>query len=77
MKVFTTTIMAICPIDGELKRYAGQNVPGISFATAQEYCNQNGMGYCKVDGILVEEIPCKSNGNPDWNGCINYENDLN
>jgi hypothetical protein len=26
---------------------------------------------------LVEEIPCKSNGNPDLNGCINYENDLN
>lgn len=55
MQKYTTTIKAICPIDGKLKTYAGPHVPGISFATAQEYCNQNGLGYCKVDGILVGE----------------------
>lgn len=56
MNLYTTKIRAICPKTGELKTYFGQNVPGISFESAQEYCELNGLGYCKVNGLLVAEI---------------------
>ena len=54
--LFTTTIRAIDPKDGELKTYAGPNVPGISFNDARAYCQKNGLGYCEVEGILLNEF---------------------
>lgn len=75
MDLYTTTIKAISPIDGELKTYGGPNVPGISFADAQNYCENNGLSYCKVDGLLVAEIPCKEGTyEPDWDKMVDYEN---
>lgn len=56
MELYTTTIKAICPKSGELKTYCGQHVPGISFEDAQNYCDTNELGYCKVEGLLVMEI---------------------
>lgn len=56
MNMYTTLIKAISPIDGELKIYQGPNVPGISFNDAQNYCEMNGLGYCKIDGLLIAEI---------------------
>ncbi|MFA5243666.1 MAG: hypothetical protein WC380_00060 [Pedobacter sp.] len=56
MSIYTTIIQAISPTTGELTLYAGQNVPGISFADAQNFCERNGLGYCKVDGLLEAEI---------------------
>ena len=53
MKLFVTEIKAISPITGELTTYGGPNVPGINEATAQEYCENNGFGYCLVIGELV------------------------
>lgn len=50
--LFTTEIKAIHPESGELVTWQGPNVPGICFNDAQEYCNSNGLGYCKVTGIL-------------------------
>lgn len=74
MDLYTTTIRAISPIDGELRTYVGPNVPGISFADAQNYCEKNGLGYCKVEGLLVAEIPCKQGTyEPDWDNMIDYE----
>lgn len=75
MKLYTTSIYAIDPIDGDLKTYGGPNVPGISWQDAENYCQQNGLGYCKVDGELVAEIPCKKGSyEPDFKNMIDYEN---
>lgn len=76
MNLYVTTIRAISPIDGELRSYGGPNVPGISFADAQAYCENNGLGYCKVDGLLISEIPCKPGTyEPDWDKMTDYENE--
>jgi len=56
MKKYCTEIRAIDPKTGELKTWAGPNVPGVSFATARQYCRKNGLGYCKVTGELVAHI---------------------
>lgn len=56
MNIYTTLVKAISPIDGKLKLYQGPNVPGISFDDAQNYCEINGLGYCKVEGLLIAEI---------------------
>ncbi len=75
MKLYTTEIKAIRPSDSELITYRGPHVPGISFEDAQSYCEKNGLGYCKVDGILIAEIPCKKDSfEPDWTKMIDYEN---
>lgn len=55
-KLYTTEIIAIDPLTGELTKYAGQYVPGISFKDAENYCQQNGLGYCKVIGVLISEV---------------------
>lgn len=76
MNLYITTIKAVSPIDGELKSYEGPNVQGISFEDAQNYCENNGLGYCKVDGLLVAEIPCKNGSyEPDFDKLKDYEND--
>jgi len=61
--IFTTIIQAIDK-DGQLRTFVGPNVPGESYEDAQYHCDNNGLGYCRVDGILVEEIPYKPDFNP-------------
>ena len=56
MNFYTTTIQAINPHNGELTTYMGPCVPGISLGDAQEFCDRNDLGYCKVHGILVDII---------------------
>lgn len=74
MKTYSTSIRAIDPLTGEMKTWAGPNVPGIAFFDAERYCQQNGLGYCKVDGELVSEIPCKEGTfEPDWKNKIDYD----
>lgn len=77
MKLYTTTIRAVKPgTEDDLRTYSGPNVPGISFADAQAYCENNGLGYCLVDGELVAEIPCKPGTlEADWDNAIDYSND--
>jgi len=53
---FITSIQAIDPRDGELKEWAGPNISAISFENAERYCQGNGLGYCKVVGLLVTVI---------------------
>lgn len=60
MKLYLTEIRAVDPTDGETKTFAGPRVPGITFGFAEQYCQNNGLGYCKVIGELIAEIPCKS-----------------
>lgn len=76
-KWYCTQIKAIRPTDGEIATYSGPAVPGISFQDAQDYCNEN-IGYCKVIGELIEEIPTKEDGiTPDWDNKIIYNNQDN
>jgi hypothetical protein len=74
MNLYITEIKALSPHTGELKTYCGPEVPGISFADAQNYCENNGLGYCKVVGLLIAEIPCKEGTyDPDWEKQIDYD----
>jgi hypothetical protein len=67
MKTWTTLITAISPVHGDLRSYVGPRVPGLTAEHAQQYCEENGLGYCKVDGQLISEIPCKKGTyEPDW-----------
>lgn len=74
MDLYVTTVKAISPVTGELTTYSGPNVPGISFKDAQDYCENNGLGYCKVEGLLVAEIPCKKGTyEPDFDKTVDYD----
>ena len=68
--MYTTIIRA--SKDGELKTFSGPHVPGISVADAQQYCEDNGLGYCRILGLLIVEIPCKDN-KPDINNMTEYD----
>ncbi len=52
MKVFTTNIQAISPNDGKLKTYSGPYIFGTTKEEAQKYCEDNGLGYCKIEAEL-------------------------
>ena len=56
-KWYITELRAICAACGELKTFIGPEVPGISFEDADNYCQTNGLGYCRVIGELVAKIP--------------------
>jgi len=74
MKKWVTDIMAIDPKSGELKKWCGPEVPGISLKDAEFFCDNNGLGYCKVIGELIAEIPCKKGTyDPDFENMIDYE----
>lgn len=75
MRQWVTEIKAIDPVDGELKTYAGPNVPALNLVIAEQYCQDNGLGYCRIIGELVAEIPCKPGTfDPDWDNQVNYDN---
>jgi len=54
MQAFHTTIKAICPKTGELKTFDGPVVYDESFDAAQQQCEENGFGYCVVDGKILD-----------------------
>ena len=64
MKMWTTEIWAYSPAQlfapwaADPVKWQGPHVPGRNIEEAQEYCNKNGMGYCRVYGELIEEGPC-------------------
>lgn len=75
MKTWCTEIRAINPVTGELTTFCGPNIQAPSWALAEEYLQNNGLGYCRIDGELVAEIPCKPGTyEPDWDNMIDYEN---
>lgn len=69
MRFFTTELQAIDPIDGLLKTWQGPHIQAISFADAEAYCNNEGMGYLKVTGILLKEV------DDETGETIDYSND--
>jgi hypothetical protein len=40
-----------------MKLWAGPMVPGVTEKEAKKFCQANGLGYCKVMGSLVCEVP--------------------
>lgn len=76
MKLWTTTIMAIDPRDGKLKRWMGPEINALTRELAQEYCQKNELGYCSVDeGEVTGIIPAKlENGHyvPLWDQEIDF-----
>lgn len=74
MRKWTTKIHAIDPFSGELCWWCGPHIDAPSASLAQDYCNNNGMGYCVVDGELIMEVPCKDDGcTPDWKSAVDFE----
>lgn len=74
MKLWVTEIRAIDPRTGGMKKWCGPNVPGINLIDAERYCQENGLGYCKVIGELIAEIPCKEGAyEPDFKNMVDYE----
>ena len=61
MNQYATQIKAINPSTGEITTYTGPNVPGINLQDANNYCQANGLGYCKVLGVLIAEIAANEN----------------
>jgi len=52
MKKWLTEVKAVDK-KGDMKTYGGPDVEAPSWELAQEYCEQNGLGYCKVIGELI------------------------
>lgn len=60
MDKYITEITAVDPVDGNIKRWMGPYIEAESFDAAQQYCVDNGLGYCLVTGRYVDEIPWES-----------------
>lgn len=60
MHFWSTEIRAIDPIDGQMKKWAGPNVEAPTRKLAEEWCQQNGLGYCRIKDILVAEIDMRT-----------------
>lgn len=71
MKKWVTEILAIDPVDGQLKKWFGPFVEGPTKELAQEWCNNNYCGYLRVMEELVAEVPY-SDGNVNWDEMIDY-----
>ena len=54
--IWLTEIRAIDPQTGELVDWCGPQIDADSFEEAENYCNSNGLGYCKIVGQLDEMI---------------------
>ena len=79
MPLYCTTIYAISPSHGEMTEYCGPHINAISPAMARQYCEENGLGYCHINGdILVAEIPCKPGTfEADFDKQVDYDEGLN
>lgn len=51
MKYWQTTMKAIDPRDGKLKKWIGFSIPGIDIEDAREYCKKMGLFYLTVQEI--------------------------
>jgi len=75
MKIWGTTIYAICAETGEEKVFCGPNVKAPKRELAHQYCQTNGLGYCHIQDELIAEIPCKKGSyEPDFDNKVDYEN---
>lgn len=61
--IFNTTIKAIDPISGDIKTYGGPHIEAISFGMAKQYLQNNGLGYCEIEGELLAHGYYDQSGN--------------
>lgn len=75
MILWETLIRAQDPVSEVLKTWCGPKVAAPSAALAQEWCDMNGLGYCRVTGLqVIAEIPCKPGTlEPDWSNMTNHD----
>jgi hypothetical protein len=59
LKMWSTTIHALDPIDGIYKEFGGPFIKAPSKALAHEYCQHHGLGYCCVGNEVVMNNLCK------------------
>jgi len=57
VKKYATEILAIDPIDREMKTWTGPIIEAQSESNAFDFCQNNGLGYCNIVGEVVGEIP--------------------
>jgi len=55
MAKFATSIKAIDPKTRGLVKFSGPIIEAKTWSAAETYCQENGLGYCKVTGIIEEE----------------------
>lgn len=67
MKKWTTQIRAICPITNELRTFEGPLITAPTAKLAQDFCQQNGFGYCKVGDECVAVLNNKTSEYTDFN----------
>lgn len=54
MAKFATSIKAIDPISGQICDFSGPVIEAKTWSAAETYCQENGLGYCKVTAIIRE-----------------------
>jgi len=58
MTTFTATINAVCPVTGKLKFYqTAIKLPCQTIKEANQYAQTHYIGYMKIDGYYITEIP--------------------
>jgi hypothetical protein len=72
MRKWSTEIRAIDPRTGELCNWIGPTIDAPSWVLAQRYCDRNELGYCRVAGELIGEMPCNPDGSPDFTRKIDF-----
>jgi hypothetical protein len=75
MKTWSTTLLAICPIENELCEFNGPNIKAITREEAHQYAQKNKMGYLYIGDPIATEIPCKEGTKdvPDWDKAVHYD----
>jgi len=53
MFTYATKITALCSQTGHLVSFSGPLIRAISRDDAQRWCDNNGFGYCIVEGVIV------------------------
>lgn len=54
MAKFATSIKAIDPVSGQICDFSGPVIEAKTWSAAETYCQENGLGYCKVTAIIRE-----------------------
>jgi hypothetical protein len=61
MVYWATFLYAIDPADGQLKKWQGPHIPGLTYADAQKNIIASGMGYLEIYGQLIFDTDLKQN----------------
>jgi len=72
MKKWQTTLHALDPRTGEYCEWFGPVIEAPSMELAKEYCENNGLGYCIVEGELVGEYGVDEEGGPDFSKKVDF-----